>query len=78
MHFAHNNILSLEIEKQAIKKEKDELSKSRLDEIERELVKLKGEEAKLKEAWQHEKRINDSIKSKKKELENAKFTLQQA
>ena len=34
----HILILSLEIEKQAIKKEKDELSKNRLDEIERELV----------------------------------------
>ena len=72
------NILSLEIEKQAIKKEKDELSKNRLDEIERELVKLKGEESKLKESWNHEKELNDKIKSKKKELENARFTLQTA
>src|SRR5699024_2246749 len=37
------NILSLEIERQAIKKEKDELSKKRMEEIDRELVKLKGE-----------------------------------
>ena len=72
------NILSLEIEKQAIKKEKDELSKNRLDEIEKELVKLKGEESKLKEAWNREKEINDRINAKKKELENAKFTLQTA
>ena len=72
------NILSLEIEKQAIKKERDELSKNRMDEIERELVKLKGEEIKLKEAWQHEKDLNDKIKAKKQELENAKFTLNQA
>ena len=72
------NILSLEIEKQAIKKERDELSKNRMDEIERELVKLKGEEIKLKEAWQHEKDLNDKIKAKKQELETAKFTLNQA
>ena len=52
--------------------------KNRLEEIERELVKLKGEESKLKEAWNHEKELNDKIKAKKKELENAKFTLSQA
>ena len=70
------NILSLEIERQAIKKEKDELSKKRMEEIDRELVKLKGEEANLKTAWEQEKAINDQIKAKKQELENAKFTLQ--
>ena len=70
------NILSLEIEHQAIKKEKDELSKKRMEEIDRELVKLKGEEANLKTAWEQEKAINDQIKAKKQELENAKFTLQ--
>ncbi len=72
------NILSLEIEKQAIKKEKDELSKNRLEEIEKELANLKGQEAKLKDAWNHEKELNDKIKAKKKELENARFTLQTA
>ena len=72
------NILSLEIERQAIKKEKDELSKKRMEEIDRELVKLKGEEANLKTAWEQEKAINDQIKAKKQELENAKFTLQTA
>lgn len=59
------NILSLEIERQAIKKEKDELSKKRMEEIDRELVKLKGEEANLKTAWEQEKAINDQIKAKK-------------
>ena len=72
------NILSLEIERQAIKKEKDELSKKRMEEIDRELVKLKREEANLKTAWEQEKAINDQIKAKKQELENAKFTLQTA
>ena len=71
-------ILSLEIERQAIKKEKDELSKKRLQEIEDELYNLKQDETKLKEAWQKEKGINDKIKEKKKELEKAKFTLETA
>ena len=38
------NILSLEIERQDIKKEKDELSKKRMEEIDKEHVKIKREE----------------------------------
>ena len=71
-------ILSLEIERQAIKKEKDEFSRKRLQQIEDKLYGLKGDEAKLKEAWEKEKGINDKIKAKKSELEKAKFTLEQA
>ena len=71
-------ILSLEIERQAIKKEKDELSQKRLQQIEDKLYTLKQDEAKLKTAWEKEKGINDKIKDKKKELEKAKFTLEQA
>ena len=71
-------ILSLEIERQAIKKEKDDLSKKRLQEIEDKLYLLKQDETKLKESWEKEKGINDKIKAKKKELEKAKFTLEQA
>ena len=71
-------ILSLEIERQAIRREKDELSKKRLQQIEDKLYELKQEEAKLKESWEKEKGINDKIKLKKSELERAKFTLEQA
>ena len=72
------NILSLEIERQAIKKEKDEFSKKRLQQIEDELYTLKQDEVKLKDAWEKEKGINDQIKAKKQELEKAKFTLETA
>ena len=72
------NILSLEIERQALKREKDELSKNRLDQIENELISLKEKEKELKSNWDMEKQINEEIKKKKKELEDAKFTLQQA
>ena len=71
-------ILSLEIERQAIKKEKDEFSRKRLQQIEDELYELKQDEIKLKEAWEKEKGINDQIKAKKQELEKAKFTLETA
>ena len=71
-------IMKLEIEKEAIKKEKDELSKNRREEIEKELVSLKEEESKLKKSWEEEKEINNKINIKKKELEQAKFDLEKS
>ncbi len=71
-------IMQLEIEKQALKKEKDELSKKRLTEIDNELVTLKEKEQELTNKWNNEKEIIDKIKDKKSEIEKAKFDLSQA
>jgi len=72
------NIMQLEIEKQALKKENDDLSKKRLEEINQKLNNLKQEEKELRIVWEEEKSINDKINQKKMELENAKFRLEQA
>ena len=71
-------IMRLEIERQAIKKEKDQLSMKRKDEIDKELGELKAREKEYKEAWEEEKSLNDKIQSKKKEIEKARFELEQA
>ncbi len=71
-------IMRLEIERQAIKKEKDAASKKRLDEIEFELNAKRGKEHELKEAWENEKAVYEQIKEKKSELERARFELEQA
>ena len=71
-------IMRLEIERQAIKKEKDELSKQRVKEIDETLIELKKQEQELNENWEKEKNLNKDLKSKKQELENAKFKLDQA
>ena len=71
-------IMRLEIERQAIKKEKDQLSMKRKDEIDKELGELKVREKEYKEAWEEEKSLNDKIQSKKKEIEKARFELEQA
>jgi ATP-dependent Clp protease ATP-binding subunit ClpB len=71
-------IMRLEIEKQAIKKEKDELSNKRKEEIDLELSKLKSQEKELTDAWNKEKEANLKLKNKKKELEQANFDLEQA
>ena len=68
-------IMSLEIEQRALKKEKDDISRKRKEEIETELIKLKEEESKLKEAWEKEKAIKNDIKNKKEELDKARFDL---
>lgn len=71
-------IMRLQIEREAIKKEKDELSKKRVESIDETLLNLQAQEKELKEAWDKEKSINDDIKAKKKEIEKARFELEQA
>ena len=72
------DIMRLKIEREAIKKEKDELSKKRVEEIDKELERKQEKETELRSGWDKEKSINDKIKQKKKEIERAKFDLEQA
>lgn len=71
-------IMSLEIERQALKKEKDDISKKRIDEIDEKLVSMKEREADLRSKWESEKEAKTEINKKKEELEQAKFALAQA
>ena len=73
-----HKIMRLEIEKEAIKKEKDDISKKRKEDINNQLISLKEKEKELTEAWNREKSLNDDIKKKKKEIEKARFELEQA
>ena len=73
-----HRIMRLEIERQAIKKEKDEISKKRREDIDKNLVTMKQKEKELTDAWNKEKNLNEDIKKKKKELEEARFKLDQA
>lgn len=71
-------IMSLEIERQALKKEKDDISKKRIDEIDESLVTMKEKETDLRSKWESEKMAKTEINKKKEELEQAKFALAQA
>ncbi len=71
-------IMGLEIEKEAIKKEKDELSKNRLAEIDTKLSELKEKEKTLRADWEEEKNINNKINKKKEEIEQANHELERA
>ena len=71
-------IMQLEIERVALKKEKDENSKQRLIKLEEELKEYKSQEKELKEKWQSEKSLIEESKSLKSKLEKAKFELDQS
>ena len=72
------NIMQLEVEKEALKKEKDDFSKHRIEEIDSELVGLKEKQGKLKSDWENEKEINTKINKKKEEIERKKHELERA
>ena len=71
-------IMRLEVEKEALKKEKDDLSKQRIIEINNELETLKENEKDLRIRWEEEKNINTLISKKKEEINTALFNLEAA
>ncbi len=71
-------IMSLEIEREAIKKEKDELSLARKEKLDKEISELKEEESLMRQKWEEEKNLNDDINKKKEELDTARFNLDKA
>ncbi len=71
-------IMQLEVEKHALGKEKDDFSKHRLDELDKEIDKLKEKEKKLRTDWESEKDINNKISRKKEEIEKKKRELENA
>ena len=58
-----------EIELQALKKEKDEISLKRKEELTLQIESLKKQEDELRTKWNNEKDINNKIKEKKIEIE---------
>jgi len=71
-------IRQLEIEKQAIKKEKDPASKNRLDKIEREMAHLQEDRTRLKLQWEAEKESIGKIRGAKEEIERARIEADKA
>lgn len=65
-------IVKLEIEKNALKKENDFESKTRLGKLEKELAEIKEKSDVLEAKWKNEKEIIERIHSSKKEIESLK------
>lgn len=71
-------IIQLEIEKQALKSEKDDKSKKRLEELETELANVKEEAKTLEMRWQEEKQSIDALRSFNEEIEKLKLEADRA
>ena len=76
LDYLTREIMKLQIEKESLKKEKDELSINRTKEINNKLSTLEQEEKELRNKWNEEKNITNKIKSKKEELEKANYDLE--
>jgi len=71
-------ILQLEIEREALRKEKDQASKERLVGLEKELANLKSDRDALKAQWEGEKHAIDDIQKLRAALELARTEMEQA
>ncbi|TWH56338.1 ATP-dependent Clp protease ATP-binding subunit ClpB [Desulfitobacterium sp. LBE] len=71
-------ILQLEIEREALKKEKDEGSKERLEKIEEDLANLKEERSALEAQLQGEREVLTRINSLKEDIDQNRLKMEQA
>jgi ATP-dependent Clp protease ATP-binding subunit ClpB len=71
-------IIQLKIEREALKKEKDEASKKRLTKLESELQKLSTQAAGLEKIWQTEKSALQGTQVVKAEIERIRIELEAA
>src|SRR5436190_2625945 len=71
-------IMQLEIERTALKKEKDPASVERRETIERELAELKERSAAMKAQWQQEKETLGAVGKIKQQIDQARVEAEQA
>ena len=71
-------IMQLEIEREALKKEKDKASKERLKVLEKEVADLKEQSSQLRTRWETEKQAIESVQSVKERIEDTKTAVEQA
>ncbi len=69
-------LIQLEVEREALKKEKDVKSKERLKDCKNEIKTTKDELGKNMVVWEKEKEVVDNVSKLKEELENAKFQME--
>jgi ATP-dependent Clp protease ATP-binding subunit ClpB len=71
-------VLQLEIEEAALKNEKDEASKRRLQELRKELADKRGSTASLRARWEAEKAARGRVQKVREELETARRAMETA
>ncbi|HSB89772.1 MAG TPA: ATP-dependent chaperone ClpB [Anaerolineales bacterium] len=71
-------ILQLEIERQALKQEKDRASRERLGKLEGEIAELREQSSQLHTRWQTEKEAIGELRRVKEEIERTRQAIEQA
>lgn len=71
-------IMQLEIEREALKKERDKASKERLHKLEQEIANAKEDASALRAVWQHQKGAISAIREAKSQLDEARINLDKA
>lgn len=74
----HRRLIQLKIEREALRKETDEASKKRLQNLEKEIIGLEKKYADLNEIWKAEKATLQGEQKIKSDLEKAQFELEKA
>src|ERR1700690_4109070 len=71
-------VMQLEIERQALKKERDKASKERLENIEKELADLKEKSHELQARWQTEKQAIAELRTTKEKIEQTRQEIERS
>ncbi len=71
-------VMQLEIEREALRKEKDKASQERLQKLEKELADLKEEQSRLTSHWQQEKEAIQRSRTLKESLEQVRLEIDRA
>ena len=71
-------IMQLEIEREALRKEKDKASRDRLAKLDKELADLKENQTRLKSHWEQEKKAIQEGRQLKEQLEQVRHAVDQA
>jgi len=71
-------IMQLEIEREALKKERDKASKERLERIEKELADLREQSNQLHARWQTEKEAIVDLQNTKEQIEQTRLDMERA
>jgi len=75
---AQRRMMQLEIEREALRKEKDPASRERLERLEKELANLKEEATTLRTHWEQEKEAIQKARELKERLEQVRLEVERA
>jgi ATP-dependent Clp protease ATP-binding subunit ClpB len=74
----NRRVMQLEIEREALRKEKDQPSRDRLQKLEKELADLKSQADALRAQWDNEKKAVQGLSGLREQIEHTKIEIEQA